>query len=136
MNSPLNDELPVLTQVLVQGHVGGAAARVGLPPRRHHDSSVTAGPQTGYANAASPSDWDPLALRVRDAVLQDLHRHIDEMLEQRLAKTIDRILEPLVRGMAAEMHIALGEALHDIVTRSVNREIEREIERSPNTPKL
>jgi hypothetical protein len=96
--------------------------RAGVDPQV--DEPAVARPAMAGLDAApddpAPGD-DPLVA----AVLQDLQRHVDLMLEYRLRASLTPVLTQLADNLVHELRQELSETLRDVVKRSVRQELVR-----------
>jgi hypothetical protein len=112
MTNANHDGLPVLTDVLIPGHVGVRARDV-LAAVRSREGGQASG------------DWDALEREVRENVLRGLQARIDLVLEQRLKEKLSDLLEQVLSNMTSELKTSLRETMRDVVNRAVTQEIAR-----------
>ncbi|MEO8936502.1 MAG: hypothetical protein ABI277_07400 [Burkholderiaceae bacterium] len=72
-----------------------------------------------------PEDLASLALRVRDAVLDDLRTRIDTELDARIAQVMHAEVETALAQLQVNLRTHLTEALRDVVQRAVDEEVAR-----------
>lgn len=106
------DELPVLTDVIVPGHIP-------IPL----NASGNAGGSTDPTRATG--QWDAVEAQVTEAVLKGLQGRIEGMIDQRLGDTVGLLLQEALGGLSAELKLRLRETLRDVVQRAVAQEISR-----------
>ncbi|MEY4747898.1 MAG: hypothetical protein RIQ60_112 [Pseudomonadota bacterium] len=106
--------LPTLTEVWTEPVPDRDKKLPGARPR--HDAPP---------GAVGPPDGEPGEEQLVRAVLQDVQRHVDLMLEYRLRASLTPLLTQLADTLVRELRQELSETLHDVVKRSVNQELVR-----------
>ena len=81
-----------------------------------------AGPDAGPGPAGEGAEADDQLVR---AVLHDLQRHVDLMLEYRLRASLAPLLTQLADQLVRELREELALTLRDVVKRAVNQEVLR-----------
>ena len=77
------------------------------------------------ASTPPPFDHDAFAVRVREAVLNDLSARIDTELDARIAQTMRAELEAALASLQDNLREQLAEAMRDVVRRAVEEQVAR-----------
>jgi len=77
------------------------------------------------ATSASAPDVEQLVLRLHEDVLRGLQPQINALLDARLAQTLGDLLEQVLRGMEAELKVAVRAMVRDAVAAAIDREVLR-----------
>jgi hypothetical protein len=115
--APASPQLPLL------GMPATASQSRGVPP-------LAAAPSDGGLGAdifgdiadAAPAEGDDQLAR---AVLADLQRHVDQMLEYRLRASLTPLLTQMADNLVRELRQELASTLRDVVKRAVGQEVAR-----------
>ena len=81
-------------------------------------------PGTAVGAGEAP-DLEALARRLHEEVLRNLQPQIEALLDARLAQTLADLLEQVLRGMEAELKVALRAMVRDAVAAAIDREMLR-----------
>jgi hypothetical protein len=105
--SPAEEELPILTDVLVAGQIP-------LPE-----------PEISRGTPRSAEEWEAIEREMREAVLRGLHTRIDAALDQRVRDVIAHIQEPIMQELSNALRNGLNDTVRDVIHRAVSQEISR-----------
>ena len=91
------------------------------------DPAVASADESALVDASTPLpfDHDAFAVRVREAVLNDLSARIDTELDARIAQTLHAELEAALASLQDNLREQLAEAMRDVVRRAVDEQVAR-----------
>lgn len=77
------------------------------------------------SSTPTPFDYDAFAVRVREAVLNDLLARIDTEFDARIAQTLHAELEAALASLQDNLREQLADAIRDVVRRAVDEQVAR-----------
>lgn len=107
--------IPLLTEIIDAPRLDET-----IPPT---DAPVQAAPTPAGPSALDAEQWERLEQELRERVLQQVMKHIDFALEQRVRDSLADVLQTAVDHLAGEIRSGLQHTVKDVVTRAVMQEI-------------
>ena len=120
-NSPLDANIPVLTEVIEQrsGEPGALPIERAAVPVLDRGAQLEA----RAVDAWGDQDWDLLERRLLERILQQLQGRVDFVLEQRIRDTMADVLQLTLAGLTDQIRDGLQQTIEKIVTRAVTQEL-------------
>jgi hypothetical protein len=132
-DTPSFDEIPVLTEVVVEkapdaaavALAPSAAPEASAPPPEEAEPIPVLEPATASApeQAAGDDAWRTLEERLVTRVLDRLQPRIDVVLEDQVRGQMAIVLDHVAERLGAELRAALQQSIEHVVARAVEQEL-------------
>src|SRR4051812_13705168 len=117
MNTPLDANIPVLTEVISlppQSTSGAVAAPTSKPGPAEPQQEALQLQQQAISNWGD-KEWDLLQQKLSERILRQLQGRIDFVLEQRVRDSLADVLQVAMAGLTAEIKRGLQHTMEDVI---------------------